>query len=126
MKEVIILIALLTLLSSCSGDKNITEITYEKRLDLGEISRNDTIFKTIEIMNIGNNDLKIKNAKGSCNCILAVVDSSEFIQPSKIGEISLVYIPKESESGYQRQILVFESNTEPVLNSIHFKYKIID
>ena len=127
-------------LFSCGGKKDVTsdivnnpatasgEVTngklpkfeFEKtEFDFGTITEGQKVEQTFKFKNVGDADLAIVDAKGSCGCTVPTYPK-EPIAPGKSGEIHVVF-DSEGKSGEQTKTVTLTANTSPTATVLTLK-----
>lgn len=114
-------ISALFLLVACSEEKkevttdiveNLTEIKFENELyDFGEITQGEKVKFTYQFTNVGESDLVISSAKGSCGCTVPDWPRKP-IAPGESAEIRVVF-NSEGKNGKQHKKVSVIANTQP-------------
>lgn len=103
---------------SCKIDEGDTKISFPNQVYLGEMSIKDTIFKEIEITNLGNNSLKIDSIGVSCGCTVVDYNKSP-IMTNQRSTIKISFRPEQK--GIINKIIMIDANTDPPFNIITLK-----
>lgn len=98
--------------SKKSTASNTPKIKFDKLiLDLGTIKEDAVLEKSFEFTNVGNRDLVIINAKGSCGCTIPTPPMKP-IAPGGKGKILVKYTAK-NKVGPQKPIITVTTNGNP-------------
>ena len=94
--------------------KSKTSIEYfETKHDFGNVFYPSDNVYTFKFKNTGSEPLTIFNAKASCGCTVPN-KPEEPIMPGEIGEMDVVFKPKEGQAGTQvTKKITVTANTEP-------------
>jgi len=133
MKKVIILLALVVGFTTANAQtkeatKTQTEETAAKStidfvskvVDYGTIEHNSDGVRTFVFTNNGTEDLKIKNAKGSCGCTVPTVPK-EPIAPGESGEIGVKYATNRVGPFTKTITVTTNASKKPVILTIKGK-----
>lgn len=101
---------------STSSKKSVSskapKIRFDKMsLDLGTIKEDAVIEKSFEFVNVGEKDLVIINAKGSCGCTIPTTPTLP-IAPGGKGKIMVKYTAK-NKVGPQKPVITVVTNGVP-------------
>jgi hypothetical protein len=142
-KSIIAIIAL-SLLVSCGDDKtnidssdvNITasadgktsgslpEIKFEEEVfDFGKITQGEVVSHNFKFKNIGNSNLIISGANGSCGCTVPKWPK-EPIGSGKEGNVNVVF-SSEGKKGIMEKTVTIVTNCEPSTRIIRIKAEVI-
>lgn len=92
--------------------ENLTEIKFENELyDFGEITQGEKVKFTYTFTNVGESDLVISSAKGSCGCTVPDWPRKP-IAPGESAEIRVVF-NSEGKNGKQHKKVSVVANTQP-------------
>ena len=92
--------------------ENLTEIKFENELyDFGEITQGEKVKFTYKFTNVGESDLVISSAKGSCGCTVPNWPRKP-IAPGESAEIRVVF-NSEGKNGKQHKKVSVIANTQP-------------
>ena len=92
--------------------ENLTEIKFENELyDFGEITQGEKVKFTYKFTNVGESDLVISSAKGSCGCTVPDWPRKP-IAPGESAEIRVVF-SSEGKNGKQHKKVSVIANTQP-------------
>lgn len=93
-------------------DIDLAEIKFENELyDFGEITQGEKVKFTYKFTNVGDAELVISSAKGSCGCTVPDWPRKP-IAPGESGEIRVVF-NSEGKSGKQHKKVSIVANTQP-------------
>lgn len=136
----ILLLASLLMTFSCKKEKNNSEVTtteslqenakvpktkveFDKEIhDFGEIEQGEIAETTFLIKNVGDNDLYIVDAHGSCGCTVPEV-TKEAIEPGESAPISVKF-DSNGKSGEVTKTVMITCNTAKVVENIKIKASI--
>ncbi len=88
-------------------------------IDFGEISQGEKVERTFTFTNIGEGDLIISNASGSCGCTVPDWPRNP-IAPGESGEIKVVF-DSNGKQGRQHKTVTLVANTTPNTTVIAIK-----
>ncbi len=92
--------------------ENLAEIKFENELyDFGEITQGEKVKFTYQFTNVGESDLVISSAKGSCGCTVPDWPRKP-IAPGESAEIRVVF-NSEGKNGKQHKKVSVIANTQP-------------
>ena len=103
-----------------------TELVFDKAsFDFGNVKKGETVEHTFVLTNIGEEDLVIEFASGSCGCTVPEYPK-EAIKPGGKGEIKVIYTAKEDkEVGLEdQQEVTIIANTEPPVSLVTITAKV--
>jgi hypothetical protein len=101
-----------------------TKIEFDKEIhDFGEIEQGEIVETTISIKNVGDNDLYIVDAHGSCGCTVPEV-TKEAIEPGESAPISVKF-DSNGKSGEVTKTVMITCNTDKVVENFKIKASII-
>ena len=83
----------------------------EKVIEFGEISQGEKIKRIFKFENVGNSDLIISDAKGSCGCTVPLWPKNP-IAPGEEGEVEVVF-DSNGKQGRQNKTITLIANTIP-------------
>ena len=83
----------------------------ETVIEFGEISQGEKVKRMFKFTNIGNSNLIISDAKGSCGCTVPLWPRNP-IAPGETGEIEVVF-DSNGKSGRQNKTVTLVANTVP-------------
>lgn len=119
----LLFIAIVGLLSACSGGKQNTQQNekailkfQETQFNFGTVKNGDTVRHVYKFKNEGKNPLIIKDAKVACDCTIPTW-SKEPIPPGGEGEIKVEFRSKDKIGTARKEIKIY-ANTEPEIQSI--------
>jgi hypothetical protein len=134
-KHTFLALTVATFLFSCGGDKKTEEIStdlidnsntasgnvdednapffefVEKVKDFGTITQGEVVSATFRFKNVGQSDLIISSAKGSCGCTVPVWPE-EPIHPGEEGKIEVSF-NSTGKQGLQNKTITLVANTIP-------------
>lgn len=103
-----------------SEDADLPAIEFvEKVIDFGEISQGEKVKKRFKFKNVGNTELIISDAKGSCGCTVPRWPKQP-IRPGQEGEIEVVF-DSNGKQGRQHKTVTLIANTKPNTTVIALK-----
>lgn len=97
-----------------------TVIIPNKEINLGTVSKGDTIRFNIEVINPMNKDLIIKKTSSSCGCTLVNIKDS-IIKPDNKTQLKMEFIPGVNRKGNVSQAIVVEANTNERFHEVIVK-----
>lgn len=100
-----------------------TKVAFDKEVhDFGEIKQGEVVATTFTIKNVGDNDLYIAEAHGSCGCTVPEV-TKEAIEP---GESAPIHVKFDSngKSGEVTKSVMITCNTAKIVETIRIKASI--
>ena len=101
-----------------------TKIEFDKEIhDFGQIDQGEIVETTVNIKNVGDNNLYIVDAHGSCGCTVPSWPRDP-IAPGKSAKIEVSFDPN-GKSGEQSKIVTVTSNTEPTTSILTITATII-
>lgn len=110
--------------SETSVDVKMPIMKFEKELfEFGEISQGEKVNFSYKFTNVGEGDLIISSAKGSCGCTVPQWPK-EPIRPGESGEIKVVF-NSDGKSGKQHKTVEIIANTQPSNNVVALSGNII-
>lgn len=83
----------------------------ETVIEFGEISQGEKVKRLFKFTNVGNSNLIISDAKGSCGCTVPLWPRNP-IAPGESGEIEVVF-DSNGKSGRQNKTVTLVANTIP-------------
>ena len=95
----------------------------EEVVDFGDISQGESVKKRFEFKNVGNSDLIISNASGSCGCTVPSWPRQP-IRPGQKGVIDVEF-NSEGKSGRQHKTVTLIANTVPNKKTLALKGNVI-
>ncbi len=102
------------------GKEKLPEIEFnEDAIEFGEISQGEKVKQRFRFKNVGNSDLIISDAKGSCGCTVPLWPKQP-IRPGQEGEIEVVF-NSENKSGFVNNKVTLVMNTIPNTKVIALK-----
>lgn len=100
-----------------------TNIEFSEEIhDFGQIEQGEIVETTVEIKNIGKNNLYIVDAHGSCGCTVPEV-TKEAIKPGESAPISVKF-DSNGKSGEVTKTVMITCNTEKAVESFKIKASI--
>jgi len=100
-----------------------TKIAFDREMhDFGQIEQGKIVETTFTIKNIGENDLYIVDAHGSCGCTVPEV-TKEAIKPGESAPISVKF-DSNGKSGEVTKTVMITCNTAKVVENIKIKASI--
>ena len=96
------------------------EIFTNKEINLGTVSKEDTVRFNIEVINPMNEDLVIKRTSSSCGCTLVNIKDS-IIKPNNKTHLTMEFIPGLNRKGNVSQAIVVEANTVKSFHEVIIK-----
>ncbi len=148
MKKVLVAIAAIFVLISCGSENNDENITtdlinnpntastksgdkdmmpyfeFEEEVkSFGQITQGETVSTSFRFRNVGQSDLIISSAQGSCGCTIPEWPK----EPIKPGEYSVIDVTFNStgKSGMQNKTITLVANTIPNTKVIALKGKVL-
>jgi hypothetical protein len=112
--------------ASAEGKSNedLPEIKFEEEeFDFGRITQGEKVSHAFKFKNVGNRNLIISGASGSCGCTVPEWPE-EPILPGKESLIDVVF-NSEGKSGLQEKTVTVVTNCEPATRVIRIKAEII-
>lgn len=97
-----------------------TEIFTNKEINLGTVSKEDTVRFNIEVVNPMNEDLIIKKTSSNCGCTLVNIKDS-IIKPNNKTQLKMEFIPGLNRKGNVSQAIVVETNTAEPFHEVIIK-----
>ncbi len=79
--------------------------------DFGNINEGDVVETAFSFTNIGNSDLKILDARGSCGCTVPEYPKNTPIAPGETGQIKVKF-DSSNKPGKQTKTVTLTTNTE--------------
>lgn len=102
------------------GEEKLPEIEFnEDAIEFGEISQGEKVKQRFRFKNVGNANLIISDAKGSCGCTVPLWPKQP-IRPGQEGEIEVVF-NSENKSGFVNNTVTLVMNTVPNTKVIALK-----
>ena len=100
-----------------------TKVAFDKEIhDFGEIEQGEIVETTFLIKNVGDKNLYIVDAHGSCGCTVPEV-TKEAIEPGESAPISVKF-DSNGKSGEVTKTIMITCNTEKVVENIKIKASI--
>ena len=100
-----------------------TKIEFDKEIhDFGQIDQGEIVETTVNIKNVGNNNLYIVDAHGSCGCTVPEV-TKEAIKPGESAPINVKF-DSNGKSGEVTKTVMITCNTAKVVENIKIKASI--
>ena len=100
-----------------------TTVEFDKEIhDFGQIKQGEIAETTFKIKNVGDNDLYIVDAHGSCGCTVPEV-TKEAIKPGESAPISVKF-DSNGKSGEVTKSIMITCNTEKGIENIKIKSSI--
>ena len=100
-----------------------TKVAFDKEIhDFGEIEQGEIVETTFLIKNVGDKNLYIVDAHGSCGCTVPEV-TKEAIEPGESAPISVKF-DSNGKSGEVTKTIMVTCNTEKVVENIKIKANI--
>lgn len=100
------------------GDLPVIEFE-EEVIDFGEISQGEKVKRMYRFTNVGESDLIISDAKGSCGCTVPRWPKQP-IKPGQQGDIEVVF-DSNGKMGRQHKTVTLIANTKPNTTVIALK-----
>jgi len=102
---------------------NIPEIKFEEEVfDFGPIMQGEVVTHDFKFKNIGNTNLIISGASGSCGCTVPKWPK-EPISPGKEGKLNVVF-SSEGKKGLMEKTITVITNCEPSTRIIRIKAEV--
>jgi len=93
-------------------NSNAPKFEFEETvMEFGEISQGEKVKRLFTFTNVGESDLIISDAKGSCGCTVPLWPRNP-IAPGETGEIEVVF-DSNGKSGKQHKTVTLVANTVP-------------
>ena len=106
-----------------NADAPKTKVTFDKMVhDFGEIKQGEVVSTTFTIKNIGDNDLYVIEAHGSCGCTVPEV-TKEAIEPGESAPIQVKF-DSNGKSGEVTKSVMITCNTAKIVETINIKASI--
>ena len=127
-KKIIICLGLVMLFLSCKkgnkaseqGSEKLTEIEFkEKEFDFGTLKQGQKVTHYFEFTNVGENDLIITNAQGSCGCTVPQYPLDP-VKPGASSKIKVTFDSSHKEGEQNKSVTLF-TNTENEAEKIAIK-----
>ena len=123
-KKYYVAIILLSLFISCINNTKNIEIFDFKEVDLGTVSKNDTVHFKINVTNPMIKDLHIKKISSSCGCTLISLNDS-IVKSKHQTQLNVEYITSSNnDKGSIEKAIVIETNSPQRLHEILIKAKL--
>ncbi len=103
-----ITIVLLYILLPLSGISQILTFV-EGTFDFGDVSNIKTVSREIEIMNTGDDILKISQINASCGCTASILEKSE-LAPNEVSKVTISFDANGRRPGEKEKSITFFSN----------------
>ena len=91
--------------------------------DMGQVNEGEKVALSYELLNTGNNELLIIDAKASCGCTTPKYDKKP-IRPGKKGTIDVEFNTK-GRTGVQHKTIAVTTNTEPQTTVLSFTCEVL-
>ncbi len=105
-------------------NSSLPEIKFEEEVfDFGKITQGEVVSHDFIFKNIGNSNLIISNAAGSCGCTVPQWPK-EPVAPGKSGKLNVVF-SSEGKKGLQEKTITIATNCEPATRVIRIKADVI-
>lgn len=103
---------------------NVPEIKFEEEMfDFGKITQGEVVSHDFKFKNIGNTNLIISGASGSCGCTVPKWPK-EPILPGKEGKMNVVF-SSEGKKGLMEKTVTIVTNCEPSTRIIRIKAEVV-
>ncbi len=103
---------------------NVPEIKFEEEsFDFGKITQGEVVSHDFKFKNIGNTNLIISGASGSCGCTVPKWPK-EPILPGKEGKLNVVF-SSEGKKGLMEKTVTIVTNCEPSTRIIRIKAEVV-
>lgn len=103
---------------------NVPEIKFEEEVfDFGKITQGEVVSHDFKFKNIGNTNLIISGASGSCGCTVPKWPK-EPVLPGKEGKLNVVF-SSEGKKGLMEKTVTIVTNCEPSTRLIRIKAEVI-
>lgn len=100
-----------------------TKIEFDKEIhDFGQIDQGEIVETTVNIKNVGDNNLYIVDAHGSCGCTVPEV-TKEAIKPGESAPINVKF-DSNGKTGEVTKTVMITCNTEKAVESFKIKASI--
>jgi hypothetical protein len=112
--------------ASADGKSNskLPEIKFEEdEFDFGKMTQGEVVSHDFEFKNIGNENLIISSAVGSCGCTIPEWPQDP-IKAGAEGKIRVVF-NSEGKSGFQEKTITIVTNCEPATRILKIKAEVI-
>lgn len=129
MKTIFSIITLLVGLTTCflflNASNPVPQLEIDNRsIDLGVISKNDTVVAIRKITNLGNKPLHIIASQASCECTISDLQAGEVLSPGSSRNFKIKYI--SSDTGTFKRSLVIRSDSKEMFSSIQIKGRVTE
>jgi hypothetical protein len=106
-----------------NADAPKTKVSFDKKVhDFGEIEQGEVVSTTFTIKNVGDKDLYVLEAHGSCGCTVPVV-TKEAIAPGESAPIQVKF-DSNGKSGEVTKTIMITCNTARIVENISIKASI--
>ena len=106
-----------------NADAPKTKVSFDKMVhDFGEIKQGEVVSTTFTIKNVGDKDLYVLEAHGSCGCTVPEV-TKEPISPGKSAPIQVKF-DSNGKSGEVTKSIMITCNTARIVENISIKASI--
>jgi hypothetical protein len=95
----------------------------EEVIDFGEISQGEKVKRRFRFKNVGESNLIISDARGSCGCTVPLWPKQP-IKPGQEGEIEVVF-DSNGKKGKQHKTITLVANTQPNTKVIAIKGNVL-
>ncbi len=103
---------------------NIPEISFEESVfDFGKITQGEVVSHDFKFKNIGNTQLIISGASGSCGCTVPKWPK-EPVKPGEEGKLNVVF-SSEGKKGLMEKTVTVVTNCEPSTRIIRIKADVV-
>lgn len=107
---------------SASGTRDVpkSDLRFEKdTFNFGEVLEGEKVVHAFRFKNVGNNDLIISNAVGSCGCTVPTWPK----EPIKPGQTGVIHVEFDSEkrAGKADKTITVYANTEPAYRRVYLQ-----
>lgn len=110
--------------STTDSEKKMPVIEFEEMVqEFGTISQGEKVKRRYTFKNVGNADLIISNASGSCGCTVPIYPKHP-IKPGEDGEIEVVF-DSNGKQGHVHNAIGIVANTNPNKTIIALKGEVI-
>lgn len=104
---------------ACQSRPQPTTIAFADTVQTIQATHGKTVQTAYTFTNTGTHELTIKSVHSSCGCTVAQYPKTA-IPAGKTGQIILSYTPKKDSGAIQEAILI-ETNTQPLLHTLHLQ-----
>ena len=123
-KKYYVAIILLSLFLSCINNTKNIEIFDFKEIDLGTVSKNDTVHFKINVTNPMIEDLYIKKISSSCGCTIISLNDS-IVKSKHQTQLNVEFITSaNNDKGSIEKAIVIETNSPQRFHEILIKAKL--